>query len=161
MSSRVAAILVYGLALTPVAACHHRSPVSREPSPAEKVKVGYGEQSREQTGGAVQSATAEQLSSVKTTRVEALLEDRFPGVHVVRTPAGGFLIRIRGASTILGNKEPLYVVNGIPVEVDPQHGLDWLVPADIARIDVLKDAPETTMYGGRGANGVILITTKR
>jgi len=160
MSSRVAAILVYGFALTPLAACHHRSPVSGEPSPAEKVKVGYGEQSREQVGRAVQSATADQLSDVKMSRVEALLEGRFSGVHVVRTPTGGFLIRIRGASTILGNKEPLYVVDGIPVEVDPLYGLDWLNPADLARIDVLKDAAETTMYGVRGANGVILITTK-
>ncbi len=160
MSSRVAAILVYGLALTPLGACHHRSPVSGEPSPAEKAKVGYGEQSREQAGTAVQSVTADELGRVKATQVEKLLEGRFSGVHVVRTPAGGFLIRIRGASTILGNKGPLYVVDGIPVEVDPQRGLDWLSPADIARIDVLKDAPETTMYGGRGANGVILITTK-
>jgi TonB-dependent SusC/RagA subfamily outer membrane receptor len=160
VSPRVATMLVYGLTLTPLAACHHRSPVSGEPSPAETVKVGYGEQSREQTGGAVQSATADQLRSGKATQVEALLEGRFPGVHVVRTPTGGFLIRIRGASTILGNKGPLYVVDGIPVEVDPLQGLDWLNPADIARIDVLKDAPETTMYGVRGANGVILITTK-
>jgi TonB-dependent SusC/RagA subfamily outer membrane receptor len=109
----------------------------------------------------VQSATAEELSSVKTARVEAQLEGRFPGVHVVRTPAGGFLIRIRGVSTILGNKEPLYVLDGMAVEVDAQRGLDWLNPADIARIDVLKDAAETSMYGVRGANGVILITTKR
>jgi len=53
------------------------------------------------------------------------------------------------------------VVDGIPVEVEPGRGLDWLSPAEIARIDVLKDAPETTMYGVRGANGVILVTTKR
>jgi TonB-dependent SusC/RagA subfamily outer membrane receptor len=161
VSSRVAAILVYGLALTPLAACHHRSPVSGEPSPAEKVKVGYGEQSREQTGGAVQSVTAEQLRSVKATQVEALLEGRFPGVHVIRTPSGGFSIRIRGVSTVLGNAEPLYVVDGIPANVEPGRGLDWLSPANIERIDVLKDATETAMYGVRGANGVILITTKR
>lgn len=161
MSSPVAAILVCGLTLAPLAACHQRSPVSGEPSPAEKVNVGYGEQSREQTGGAVQSATADALGSVKATQVEKLLEGRFPGVHVVRTPAGGFMIHIRGASTILGSKGPLYVVDGIPVEVDPQRGLDWLNPADIARIDVLKNAPETSIYGVRGANGVILITTKR
>ncbi len=160
MSSRVSRILVWGVTVASLAGCTHRSLVPAEPAPAEKVKVGFGEQSREQIGGAVQSAKADQLSDVKTSRVEGLLEGRFPGVHVVRTPAGGFLIRVRGASTILGNQGPLYVVDGIPVEVDPQLGVDWLNPADIARIDVLKDAPETTMYGVRGANGVILITTK-
>jgi TonB-dependent SusC/RagA subfamily outer membrane receptor len=108
----------------------------------------------------VQSATAEQLGNAQRSRVEELLEGRFPGVEVVRTPSGGLSIRIRGVSTFLGNKEPLYVVDGIPVEVDPERGLDWLNPADIARVDVLKDAAETSMYGGRGANGVILITTK-
>ncbi|MGH2829576.1 MAG: TonB-dependent receptor plug domain-containing protein [Actinomycetota bacterium] len=89
------------------------------------------------------------------------MEGRFPGVRVVRTPGGGFSIRIRGVSTLLGDTEPLYVVDGIPVNVEPGRGLDWLNPADIARIDVLKDAAETSMYGVRGANGVILITTKR
>ena len=161
MSSRIAGIFACGLALTPLAACHHKSSILAEPTPAEKVKVGYGEQSREQTGGAVQSATAEELGHVKATRVEALLEGRFPGVDVIRTPGGGFSIRIRGANSLLRDREPLYVVDGIPVEVEPGRGLDWLSPAEIARIDVLKDAPETTMYGVRGANGVILVTTKR
>jgi len=124
------------------------------------VKVGYGDQSKDQTGGAVQSATADQLDEVKATQVEARLEGRFPGVEVVRTRSGGFLIRIRGVTTFLGDQTPLYVIDGIPVQVDPERGLDWLSPAEIARIDVLKDPAETSMYGVRGANGVILITTK-
>lgn len=159
--SRASGVLLLGLTLPALSACHHRPSVAAEPSPAEKVKVGYGEQSREQTGGAVQSATAEELSNVKATQVEGLLEGRFPGVHVIRTPGGGFSIRIRGVSTFLGETEPLYVVDGMPVNVEPGRGLDWLSPAEIARIDVLKDAAETAMYGVRGANGVILITTKR
>jgi len=158
--SPVPGTLVCGLAFTLLTGCHHRPSVAVEPSPPENVKVGYGEQSREQTGGAVQSVTAEQLRSLKATQVEALLEGRFPGVHVIRTPSGGFSIRIRGVSTILGNAEPLYVVDGIPANVEPGRGLDWLSPANIERIDVLKDATETAMYGVRGANGVILITTK-
>jgi TonB-dependent SusC/RagA subfamily outer membrane receptor len=125
------------------------------------VQVGYGEQSREQTGGAVQSVTDEELSNVKTAQVEERLAGRFPGVYVVRTPSGGFSIRIRGASTVLGNREPLFVVDGIAVEATPGRGLDWLNPADIERIDVLKNPAETSMYGVRGANGVIVITTKR
>jgi TonB-dependent SusC/RagA subfamily outer membrane receptor len=109
----------------------------------------------------VQSATAEHLGNVKRSRVEGLLEGRFPGVEVVRTTSGGLSVRIRGVSTFLGNKEPLYVVDGIPVEIEPGHGLDWLNPTDIERIDILKDAAEASMYGVRGSNGVILITTKR
>jgi TonB-dependent SusC/RagA subfamily outer membrane receptor len=124
------------------------------------VQVGYGEQSREQTGGAVHSVTDEELSKVKAAQVEELLADRFPGVNVVRTPGGGFAIRIRGVSTFLGTREPLYVVDGLPVEVTPGRGLDWLNPAEIERIDILKDPAETSMYGVRGANGVIVITTK-
>jgi TonB-dependent starch-binding outer membrane protein SusC len=158
--SRVVNACVCGLALASLTGCHKQSAVAARPSSPEKVNVGYGEQSREQTGGAVQSATAEELRNVRVKRVEELLAGRFPAVHVLPTPTGGFSIRIRGAAG-LGNGEPLYVVDGMPVEVTPGRGLDWLDPADIARIDVLKNPAETSMYGGRGANGVILITTAR
>jgi TonB-dependent SusC/RagA subfamily outer membrane receptor len=92
--------------------------------------------------------------------VEELLAGRFAGVRVIPTPNGGFSIRIRGANSITGSNEPLYVVDGLAVEVAPGEGLNWLDPADIERIDVLKDAAETSIYGVRGANGVILIKTK-
>lgn len=158
--SRVGAIPVWVITLAGLTGCHPTPPVPGEPAPAERVEVGYGEQSKEHTGGAVQSATGDELSNVKVTRVEELLEGRFAGVHVIRTP-GGLSIRIRGVSTFLGDKGPLYVIDGMPVEVDARRGLDWLSPSEIERIDVLKDPTETTMYGVRGANGVILITTKR
>jgi TonB-dependent SusC/RagA subfamily outer membrane receptor len=156
--SRVVTIRVCGLALALSAGCHQRSAVPGGPSSPEHVNVGYGQQSREQTGGAVQSATADELKNVRVKRVEELLVGRFAGVYVMPTPSGGFSISIRGAA---GLGEPLYVVDGMPVEVTPGRGLDWLDPADIARIDVLKNPAETSMYGGRGANGVIIITTKR
>ncbi len=159
--SRISGVLVCGLVLPPLVACHHGSPVPAKPPAPETVQVGYGEQSREQTGGAVQSVTDDDVRNVKAAQVEELLADRFPGVDVVRTPSGGFAIRIRGVSTLLGTREPLYVVDGLPVEVTPGRGLDWLNPADIERIDVLKNPAETAMYGVRGANGVIVITTKR
>ncbi|MGH9895599.1 MAG: TonB-dependent receptor plug domain-containing protein [bacterium] len=159
--SRFGAALLSGLAFAALVGCHHRSSVAVKPPAPDNVKVGYGEQSREQIGGAVQSATADEMSGVKATQVENLLEGRFPGVDVVRTRSGGFSIRIRGVSTLLGDNQPLYVVDGMPVRVDPERGLDWLSPAEIERIDVLKDPAETSMYGGRGANGVIVITTKR
>ena len=157
LRSPVAGVLVGGLTLAAAAACHHRSPAPVDTSAAGQVPVGYGVQSRERTGGAVQSATFESPKDVKVTRVEELLVGRFPGVRVHRTPGGGFSVRIRGTST----GEPLWVVDGMPVEVTPGRGLDWLSPADVARIDLLKNATEMTMYGARGANGVILITTKR
>lgn len=94
-------------------------------------------------------------------RAEDLLVGRFPGVQVLRTPDGGISVRVRGGSTISGSGEPLYLVDGVEVSVTPGRGLDWLNPADIERIEVLKDATATTMYGMRGANGVILITTTR
>lgn len=158
--SRAGSALVCVLALVPMAACHQRSSMTARPSSPERtetVNVGYGEQSREHTGGGVESATAEQIQNRKVRRVEELLMGRFPGVRVLPTSTGGFSIRIRSAS----NGEPLYVVDGMPVEVTPGRGLDWLDPADIARIDILKNPAQTSMYGGRGANGVILIKTKQ
>jgi TonB-dependent SusC/RagA subfamily outer membrane receptor len=125
------------------------------------VSVGYETQTQEQTGRGVHSITAEELAKVRVKRVEEMLSGRVAGVRVLPTPNGGFSIRIRGVSTVIGNTEPLYIVDGLPVEVTPGEGLNWLDPADIARIDVLKDPAETTMYGVRGANGVILIKTKR
>jgi TonB-dependent SusC/RagA subfamily outer membrane receptor len=86
---------------------------------------------------------------------------KFPGVAVSRTASGGISIRIRGASSFMGNSEPLYVLDGIPLQPSPDGTLTGIVPNDIQSIEVLKDAPATTMYGVRGANGVILIITKR
>lgn len=144
MSSRIIGMLLCGLTLAPGAACHKRSFADGTLAPAANV----------------QSATAEQPSAVNASQVEQLLEGRFAGVEVVRTRGGGFLIVIRGVSTFSGSQTPLYVIDGIAVEVDADRGLDWLSPSSIARIEVLK-GPETTFYGVRGANGVILITTKR
>src|SRR5439155_21072607 len=67
---------------------------------------------------------------------------------------------IRGRGSIYGDNEPLYVIDGMPVEVTTGHGLSWLNPGDIQRIEILKDASATAVYGMRGANGVVLITTR-
>ncbi len=92
--------------------------------------------------------------------VEDMFAGRFPGVEVSRVPSGGITIRIRGASTILGSSEPLYIIDGTRVQSGPG-GLLFLDPGDISRIEVLKDIGSTAMYGSEGANGVIIITTKR
>ena len=94
------------------------------------------------------------------TRVEEMLE-RIPGVQLVRSASGGIRVRIRGATSIYGSNEPLYVVDGMTIEVDPGQGLYWLDPADVETIDVLKDASATAIYGSRGASGVVIIKTRR
>jgi TonB-dependent SusC/RagA subfamily outer membrane receptor len=93
--------------------------------------------------------------------IEALLMRRFPGVSVTRTSDGGIAVRIRGATSLYGSNEPLYVVDGIPIPPGPNGSLTGLNPYDIESIELLKDAVSTAMYGGRGANGVIVIKTKR
>lgn len=150
-----------GLAFVALVACQHRSSVPAQPPGPDRASAGHGEHPREQVGGAVQSVTDSQFGDRRASQIEQLLEGRFSGVEVVRTRSGGYLLRIRGASTLLGRQGPLYVVDGIPVEIDPEHGLDWLSPTEIERVAVLKTAAETSMYGVRGANGVILITMKK
>jgi pectinesterase len=92
-------------------------------------------------------------------RVEELFEGRFPGVRVFRQ-AGGFSVQIRGTMTFNGNTEPMYVIDGFAIEPGPDR-LIGINPADVARIEVLKDAASLAMYGSRAGNGVVLITTKR
>ncbi len=110
---------------------------------------------------ATQSADTSDWQHMHAGRVEDLIAGRFAGVEVVRMANGSSEIHIRGINTIIGNTEPLYVIDGMEISAGPGGALMGLNPQDIARIDVLKDAGATAIYGIRGANGVILITTKR
>jgi TonB-dependent SusC/RagA subfamily outer membrane receptor len=92
--------------------------------------------------------------------MEELFAGRFPGVEVYRVPSGGISIRIRGSSTFLGSTEPLFIIDGSKVQSGPG-GLLFLDPTEIKSIEVLKDIGSTSIYGSEGANGVIIITTKR
>jgi TonB-dependent starch-binding outer membrane protein SusC len=92
--------------------------------------------------------------------MEELFAGKFPGVEVLRVPTGGISIRIRGSNTFLGSSEPLYIIDGARVQSGPG-GLLFLEPSDIRKIEVLKDIGSTSIYGSEGANGVILITTRR
>jgi TonB-dependent SusC/RagA subfamily outer membrane receptor len=105
-------------------------------------------------------ATADQWSGQNAASTEELLAGRFPGVQVYRVP-GGIAVRIRGGTSLHGNDQPLYVVDGMTIEPGPGGALTGLNPADIEKIEVLKDIGSTSMYGGRGANGVIVIKTRR
>lgn len=139
------------LAMAGLLGCTHSRPSL--PRPADDA--------RKSSADAVSVVDAEDFDGVPAVQVEELLEGRVAGVQVMRAPGGGISVRIRGQSSILGNSEPLYVVDGMPVQVTAGRGLDWLNPGDIKRIEILKDASATSMYGMRGANGVVLITTRR
>lgn len=122
------------------------------------VYVGYGRLPENQVTGAI-SQVSEFSRQARTERtVMEMLEGRVAGVDVVRRN-GRAALQIRGPSTILGGKDPLYVVDGMPVQPGPS-GYIGVDPYDVESIEVLKDAASTAMYGIRGANGVVVITTK-
>lgn len=144
--------------------CHgNPSPdaVAPEREEEEEVSIGFGARAGVTRPASISTEDDATMRNTRVRQVEELIAGRFAGVQVLPTSSGGFSIRIRGLSTFTGNPEPLYVVDGQPVTVTRGRGVDWLNPADIARIDVLKDAASTALYGVRGGNGVILITTKR
>jgi TonB-dependent SusC/RagA subfamily outer membrane receptor len=151
------------LALTMAAGggCHHSARDVATPVPVDTLGHGYTTSARNHRSGAVQSLGPAELARLRVRRVEELLIGRVAGVQVLSTPNGGFMIRVRGVTTINGYAEPLYIIDGMPVTVVPGQGLNWLNPAEIFQIEVLKDPAETSMYGARGANGVIVIRTKR
>jgi len=127
---------------------------------SEVVVVGYGTAKRVDLTGSVGSVSSKQLQDRPQTNLEQELAGKIAGVNVSSNsgePGGGTKIRIRGYSSINTNTDPLYVVDGIVWT----EGGNAINPNDVASIDVLKDASSTAIYGTRGANGVILITTKR
>lgn len=125
----------------------------------EVVVVGYGTQSRESVTGSVVSVKGEELNEVKTANFQEALIGRAAGVNIQTTstrPGASPQVRIRGVRSLSGNNDPLVVLNGIPFA----GGLSDINSNDIESLDILKDASATAIYGSRGANGVILITTK-
>lgn len=105
--------------------------------------------------------TAEDLDRTANESIERTLAAKVPGLYISHTADGSIAIRIRGNSSITGSNEPLYVIDGTPVNSGPGGSLSGINPKDIASIEVLKDAIATSFYGVRGANGVIVIKTKR
>ena len=101
------------------------------------------------------------IQNIDGRTLENLFIGRFPGVTVARTGSGGLQIRIRGGSnSFIGSNEPLYILDGTPLPGGTGE-IAWLNPYDIEKIEVLKNAADLSLYGVRGANGVIRITTKR
>lgn len=138
--------------------CSQSGATRQDDGKEDEVAVGYGTQPKGNTTGAQTSVDVDDESR-PIARVEEMLEG-VSGVRLLRSPGGGIRVQIRGATSINGPNEPLYVVDGMPIEVDSGQGLSWLNPSDIASIEVLKDASATSIYGSRGANGVVIIKTK-
>ena len=134
----------------------------------EVVVIGYGTQRRSDLTGAVGSVRAEQLQERPAASLNQALSGRISGVQVNTNsgrPGGRANVRIRGFSSINSSNNPLYVVDGVQLPVGNQaqasQAIDYINPNDIVSVEVLKDASSTAIYGSRGANGVILVTTKR
>lgn len=145
----------------------------------EVVVVGYGTVKKSDLTGSVVSLKAEEVNQGINTSVDQMLKGRAPGVNVVQNsaePGGGISISVRGASSFTAGTEPLYVIDGLPINNNaltgasgpnfpnsrtPSNPLSAINPDDIESIEVLKDASATAIYGSRGANGVILVTTKK
>ncbi len=146
----------------------------------EVVVVGYGTVRKSDLTGAVSSVELSENEAREFSTVDQILQGRAAGVQVTQnagSPGSGISVRIRGTNSLRGNNEPLYVVDGVIIssageDVNPaggvgnsgqevQNGLNGLNPRDIESIEVLKDASATAIYGSRGANGVVLITTKK
>lgn len=153
----------------------------------EIVVIGYGSQLAEDISGSVSKVSAEELAEIPKVSVDQLLQGRAAGVNVSQNsgqPGSSVSIRIRGVNSINGSSEPLYVIDGVPVSGDSRNiatsgqstasaGIDEgsgaadvsplaaINPSDIESIVILKDASATAIYGSRGSNGVVLITTKQ
>lgn len=137
------------------------------------VSVGYYDVSKKDLSGSIVQINSEQLEKNRNNSIESLLQGQVAGLVVSESsePGGGIGISIRGVNSMLGGTQPLYVIDGIPTSPvsdaqgnigtgQQQSNLGFLNPNDIEKIEVLKDAAATAIYGARGANGVVVITTK-
>jgi TonB-linked SusC/RagA family outer membrane protein len=125
----------------------------------EVVAIGYGTARRKDLTGSVSSVSGSALKDIPVTSAALAIVGRMAGVQVTKTegsPDADIKIRIRGGGSLTQDNSPLYIVDGFPVD-----NINDIAPTDIESVDVLKDASSTAIYGARGANGVILITTKR
>ncbi|WP_246162260.1 SusC/RagA family TonB-linked outer membrane protein [Sphingobacterium phlebotomi] len=147
---------------------------------SEVVVIGYGSLRKSDLTGSVASIKAEDLTKGSNINMQQALQGRVPGVQIYQKsgePGAAMSVQIRGITSITGNNAPLYVIDGMPINDAAAIGapgvggatnnpnnrspLNTLNPADIASIEILKDASATAIYGSRGANGVVLITTKK
>lgn len=145
----------------------------------EIVVVGYGTSKKSDLTGAMASLNGDDFNAIAGASPEQMMQGRVAGVEITSNngePGAGASITVRGASTFRSGAQPLYIIDGIPMDMQstspdgpskggiastPTNPLNFINPNDIASIDILKDASAAAIYGSRGANGVILITTKK
>ena len=140
----------------------------------EIVVVGYGTQIKKDITGSVASIKSRDIENMVVTSADALLQGKAAGVQVVQNsgaPGGEIFVRVRGSSSLRADTRPLYVIDGVPMNNNTNANLEAggqqlsaladINPSDIESIEILKDAAATAIYGARGSNGVVLITTKR
>jgi len=139
------------------------------------VHTGYGTVEQRDITGSVSSLNVDRMTQAPVNTVEQMLQGQIPGVQIITNsgdPGSGVTVRIRGNTSVSGRNEPLYIVDGVPyLSHDSEAGdaisnrkrspIADINPSDIEKIDVLKDASATAIYGSRAANGVVIITTKR
>ncbi|PYO90950.1 MAG: hypothetical protein DMD58_05765 [Gemmatimonadetes bacterium] len=161
----VARLIGYGVATQVVTVTAGQSAVADFQLTAKAIElqgpvvVGYGTQERRTLTGAVSTVTATQINEIPTSNAIKAIQGRVPGVDIVNAgnkPGDDVSIFIRGVRSITAGNNPLIVVDGVPIA----GGIGDLNAADIVSIDILKDAAATAIYGSRGANGVVLVTTK-
>lgn len=158
ITRRLAAALLVAAPLA-LGACGGSKP--RAATPPAPRETAAGIQPTQSAG--VSTVTGDDISKVPVQRIEEYLNGRVPGLQVFRDESGNYSIRIRGSQKFgQGGEEPLLVLDGFPVQPGSVSTvLAGLNPQEIARVEVLKDASSTAMYGSRGANGVLVIKTKR
>lgn len=145
----------------------------------EVVVIGYGSVKKTDLTGSVTSLNEESLTQGVVSNVDQMMMGRAPGVQIYQNssePGGGINVQIRGVGSVNAGNEPLYVIDGLPIDNapavaasgpsmpgnrNPRNPLNSINPSDIESIEILKDASATAIYGARGANGVIMITTKK
>jgi TonB-dependent SusC/RagA subfamily outer membrane receptor len=123
--------------------------------------VGCASRNARREPAKTSTVTAKDIENNPNQPIEQLLQAKVPGVWITRTADGGVAVQIRGTTSFYGSNQPLYVIDGVPIQPGPNGALTGVNPYDIESIEVLKDAADTAIYGMRGANGVIVVKTKK
>ena len=145
-------------ALLGVSACSHRTGTTSRPT-GDSVQVGYGAQPKEKVTGSVTTLSGNDSSS-RSLRIEELLRGKIPGL-VILGSGPNLEFRLRGTNSMNTDQEPLVIVDDVPIQSgNIANALAGLSPDDIKQVSVLKDVASTSIYGMRGAGGVIIIRTK-